>query len=82
MDVHVPRAITVALQLRFVDVLTAQEDGTTELDDELLPGRATQLQRVLASQDADLLKLGEKWLNQGASPGSFTHINSGLRSVN
>ena len=37
MDVHVPRAITNQLRLRGVDVLTAQEDRTTELGDaELL----------------------------------------------
>jgi len=31
MDVHVPRAITSALRLRGIDVLTAQEDGSAEL---------------------------------------------------
>jgi hypothetical protein len=33
MDVHVPEAISQALLLRGVDVLTAQEDGTTRLPD-------------------------------------------------
>jgi len=32
MDVHVPAAITRGLLLRGVDVLTAQIDGTTELE--------------------------------------------------
>ena len=36
MDVHVRRAVTAALRLRSVDVLTAQEDGAAELDDDVL----------------------------------------------
>jgi hypothetical protein len=37
MDQHVPRAITVGLRVHEVDVLTAYEDGTSELEDpELL----------------------------------------------
>jgi hypothetical protein len=38
-----------------VDVLTAQIDGTTELPDPELLDRATDLRRVLFSQDEDLL---------------------------
>jgi hypothetical protein len=55
MDVHVPAAITRGLLLRGVDVLTAQLDGTTQLDDAGLLDRATSLGRVLFSQDEDLL---------------------------
>jgi predicted nuclease of predicted toxin-antitoxin system len=55
MDVHVRRAVTTALRLRSIDVLTAQEDGAAELDDELLLERAAKLGRVLVSQDEDLL---------------------------
>ena len=55
MDVHVPAAITRGLLLRGVDVLTAQIDGTTELADPDLLDRATELGRVLFSQDEDLL---------------------------
>ena len=55
MDVHVPAAITRGLLLRGVDVLTAQIDGTTELEDPDLLDRATELERVLFSQDEDLL---------------------------
>ena len=56
MDVHVPAAITRGLLLRGVDVLTAQLDGTTELEDPGLLDRATELGRVLFSQDDDLLR--------------------------
>lgn len=55
MDVHVHRAITIGLRLREVDVLTAQEDGHRTADDALLLDRATELQRVLFTQDEDLL---------------------------
>lgn len=55
MDVHVPRQITRGLRRRGVDVLTAQEDGTAAWDDPALLDRAMELNRVLFSQDEDLL---------------------------
>ena len=55
MDVHVRRAITVALLDRGADVLTAQADGAARLEDPDLLDRATSLGRVLFSQDEDLL---------------------------
>ena len=55
MDHHVPKAITNGLRLRSVDVLTAYEDGTHEYEDNDLLDRATELKRVLFSQDDDLL---------------------------
>lgn len=55
MDQHVPRAITMGLRLRGVDVLTAYEDGRSDLDDPALLDRANELQRVLFTRDDDLL---------------------------
>lgn len=55
MDVHVPFAITAGLRLRGVDVLTAQEDGATQLDDEVLLDRVTALGRVIFTRDVDFL---------------------------
>lgn len=55
MDQHVPRAITTGLRLRDVDVLTAFEDGASDIDDPELLDRASALGRVLFSQDDDLL---------------------------
>jgi uncharacterized protein with PIN domain len=55
-DVHVRRAVTLGLRLRGVDVLSAQEDGAERLDDPRLLTRATELGRVLFTQDDDLLK--------------------------
>ena len=55
MDVHVRRPVTTGLRVREVDVLTAQEDGTTRWDDPDLLDRALELERVLFTQDDDLL---------------------------
>jgi predicted nuclease of predicted toxin-antitoxin system len=55
MDEHVHRAITVGLRLRGVDVLTAQEDGRRNTPNDVLLDRATELGRILFSQDEDLL---------------------------
>jgi predicted nuclease of predicted toxin-antitoxin system len=55
MDEHVPRAITIGLRLRGIDILTVQEDGLTGMPDPILLDRATKLQRVLFSQDQDFL---------------------------
>lgn len=60
MDVHVPVAVTVGLRRRGIDVLTAQEDGARELDDEMLLDRASQLCRVLFTQDDDLLSIASQ----------------------
>jgi hypothetical protein len=64
MDVHVRRAVKIALRLRSIDVLTAQEDGAAELDDDRLLQRATELGRVLVSQDEDLLREGARRLRE------------------
>lgn len=55
MDHNVPRAITVGLLLRGIDVITAYEDRADEMDDSALLDRATQLGRVLFTHDDDLL---------------------------
>ena len=65
LDHHVDSAITQGLRRRGVDVLTAWDDGRSTVDDELLLGRATQLGRVLFSQDRDLLDITADWLRAG-----------------
>lgn len=55
-DVHVRRAVVDGLRLRGVDVIRAQEDGADTLPDPALLDRATALQRVLFTQDDDLLR--------------------------
>ncbi|HEY0069057.1 MAG TPA: DUF5615 family PIN-like protein [Chloroflexia bacterium] len=55
MDVHIPRAISNRLRHEGVDILTAQEDGTTTISDAALLDRATALERVLVTFDRHLL---------------------------
>ena len=65
MNEHVPRAITIGLRLRGVDVITAQEDGSGGISDPELLDRAAQLQRVLFTHDDDLLAEAAKRQRQG-----------------
>jgi len=65
MDHHIPKAITVGLRLRGVDVVTAYEDGTDQLDDDLLLKRAHELKRTLFTQDDDLLEEAAKCQRKG-----------------
>ena len=54
-DEHVRAEITAGLRGRGVDVLTACEDGYDARPDDRVMRRATELGRVLFSQDADML---------------------------
>ncbi|MBC8117180.1 MAG: DUF5615 family PIN-like protein [Candidatus Saccharimonas sp.] len=60
-DVHVPSAVTEGLQRREVDVVTSADDGTREWADEELLRRATELGRVLVTQDRDFLGIAADW---------------------
>ena len=48
-------------------MLTCQDDGTTTWDDDRLLDRATQLGRVLFSQDDDLLAIVHQWQRSNRS---------------
>jgi hypothetical protein len=52
---HVRIEITDGIRRRGVDLLTAYEDNRHEADDPALLDRASHLERVLFSQDRDLL---------------------------
>jgi len=64
-DVHIPRAVTVALRLAGADVLTAQEDGAITLPDPDLLDRASALGRTLVTFDDDLLTEAARRQRQG-----------------
>jgi predicted nuclease of predicted toxin-antitoxin system len=55
MDENVFGAITKGLRLKQVDVLTVQEDGRSGYPDPTILDRATELKRVLFTQDDDFL---------------------------
>ena len=65
MDEHVQRAMTSGLRLRGVDILTVQEDGRAGMPDPLILDRATELERVLFTQDDDFLAEANRRLQQG-----------------
>jgi hypothetical protein len=65
LHVHVPAAIAAQLHRRGVDVLTAQDDDATELEDAALLVRATALGRVLFTQDIRFKSLAESWQRTG-----------------
>jgi len=75
MDHHVPRAITNGLRLCGVDVLTAHEDGTSEFRDPALLDRASELGRVLFTQDDDLLAEATRRHNQGQPFGGVIYAH-------
>jgi hypothetical protein len=64
-DVHVPSSIVEGLRRRGIDVVTSQEDGTREVDDATLLARSAELDRVLFTQDHDLLQLAAAWQQNG-----------------
>lgn len=64
LDHHVPVAIAVGLRQRQIDVLTAQEDGRADWEDDRLLERAFDLGRVVVTQDRDFLVLAADWQRQ------------------
>jgi hypothetical protein len=64
-DVHVDHAIAGQLHLREVDVLTAQDDQSDRLSDELLLQRASQLGRPMVTHDIRFRAMAEEWQRQG-----------------
>ena len=64
-DQHVPAAITRALRLRGIDILTAYEAGADRWADERIFMRATELERVLFSEDEDFLALAHRYQDEG-----------------
>jgi len=60
MDHNVPRAITNGLKLKGIDLITAYENGSSQLDDSELLDRASELERVLFTRDYNLLQEATK----------------------
>lgn len=67
MDHNVPRSITDGLRVRGVNVITAFEDGTAEVDDPELLDCVSKLGRVLFTRDYNLLQEATKRQRTGIS---------------
>ncbi len=61
MDHHVHSGVTNGLRRHGIDVLTAEEDGRASVPDEELLERATELGRVVFTQDDDFLQIADRW---------------------
>lgn len=66
-DEHVPGAIVRGLRARGVDVLTAQEDGYGGRPDGAILDRASDLGRLLHTEDQDFLVEGHRRQAAGIS---------------
>ena len=64
-DHHVPSAIAEGLVKRGIGVVTTNEDNTTEWEDEAILQRATDLGRLVFTQDIDFLAIAHRWAAEG-----------------
>ncbi|NUQ65342.1 MAG: DUF5615 family PIN-like protein [Pirellulales bacterium] len=64
-DHNVRFAIASGLRQRGVDVLIARDDGFDEADDPAVLAHATELGRVVFTNDDDLLTAAHEWLRAG-----------------
>src|SRR4051794_9718613 len=67
MDHNVHSAIVEGLRQRNVDCLTAFEDGLARSRDTVVLNRATELGRILFTQDQDFLEIAIEWVGAGRS---------------
>jgi hypothetical protein len=81
MDEHVHKGITDKLRQRGVDVLTVQEDGRTGTPDPLVLDRATELQRVIFTQDQDFLVEANHRQVEGVSFAGVIYAHQRLATI-
>lgn len=65
IDVHVLIVVTESLRRRGLEILTSQDDGSATQDDENHLASATELGRMLFSQDLDFPRIASDWEHVG-----------------
>jgi predicted nuclease of predicted toxin-antitoxin system len=65
VDHHVRSAVVKGLRRRGIDVLTAMDDGHADVADDVLLARATELGRIVFTQDDDFLVIADAWQREG-----------------
>ena len=75
MDAHFPAPITKQLRRREVDILTAPEEKSNELPDELLE-LASSLSRLLVTFDIRFRVMAENWIRMGRDFAGLVFVNS------
>ena len=78
-DHHAPRPVALGLQRREVAVLTALEDRTDRVPDERLLERATELGRLLFTQDRGFLAIADHWIAGGRDFGGLAYAPQSFR---
>lgn len=73
LDHHVHSAIRDGLRTRGIDVLTTVEDGSELWDDERILQRASELGRVVFTQDADFLRIAHEWSDSSRNFGGVVY---------
>jgi rRNA-processing protein FCF1 len=81
MDEHIHKGITDGLRQRGVDVLTVQEDGRTGTPDPLILDRATELQRIIFTQDQDFLAEANRRQVEGMSFAGVIYAHQRLVTI-
>jgi predicted nuclease of predicted toxin-antitoxin system len=77
-DEHVKAAIVSGLRRRGMDVLTVQEIGAREADDDALLERAFGDGRLFLSNDTDLLRIHSRWVKEGRPHAGIVFWAQGL----
>ena len=74
-DEHVPWAITHGVRTAGIEVLRVQDDSLRGVEDEPLLQRATDLGRVLFTQDDDFLAISAEWLRTGRTFPGIVYVH-------
>ena len=74
-DHNVRAAIVDGLRQRAVDVLAAFEDGYAEAEDPAVLARATELGRVVFTNDDDFLAVAHEWLKTGRTFAGVVYVH-------
>ena len=81
-DENVKAAVVDGLRRRGMDIVTAQERGQRNVDDELLLQMATDEGRIFLSNDSDLLRIAAGWAKVGRAHAGIVywkqHLKTGL----
>lgn len=81
MDVHIPRAVTLGLRLRGVEVVTAREDGSAEFSDPDLLDRSGTLGCLLFTNDEDFLAEADRRQRHGIPFSGVVYCRQGRLTI-
>lgn len=78
-DTHIPKAVTLQLRSRGVDIVRCEEVGLAEADDLTHLGYATQQGRALVSRDTDFLRHHSEWMSANKQHGGIFFVQDHLQ---